>query len=56
MNASAMLAKRKDESIQTARAVKQIINSFLIVFKNYTLYPEYHTICKTSCRKAKPPL
>ncbi len=56
MNASAMLAKRKDESIQTARAVKQIINSFLIVFKNYTLYPEYHTICKTSLEKAKPPL
>ncbi|MDD4463314.1 MAG: HEAT repeat domain-containing protein [Desulfobacterales bacterium] len=56
MNAFAMLAKRTDESTQTARSVKQIINSFLIVFKNYALYPENHAICKTSLEKAKPPL
>ncbi len=56
MNVSAILAKRIDESTQTARSVKQIINSFLIVFKNYALYPENHAICKTSLEKAKPPL
>lgn len=56
MNASTMLAKPMDESTQTARAVRQIINSFLIVFKNYALYPENHAICKTSLEKVKPPL
>jgi hypothetical protein len=56
MNASAMPAKRTDESARTARAVKQIIHSFLIVFKNYALYPENHAICKTSLEKVKPPL
>ena len=34
------------------QGIKDVINSFLIALKNYTLYPEDHSICQKSVENA----